>query len=132
MIFLGTSSRCPPLRLVHGRRIYESEVKIQGKFESLAIAGYTASSTVFRICTPSLFPHLINPIHGTIFQCKAYVALTPLKLPVISLNRYFCDSDRNLIFASSGLLQILSHNVIALDDYSQQGARWWSTYLRVV
>ena len=43
---------------------------------------------------PSLpLPHCINPTHGTTFHRNAYVALKFLKLPVMSVNRYFWDAE---------------------------------------
>jgi len=47
-----------------------------------------------RLMYPSVpLPHCINPTQGTTFHRNEYVALKFLKLPVMSVKRYFCDAE---------------------------------------
>src|ERR1700733_2056543 len=65
------------------------------KMSDLMHCGYQAASVdCGRVIYPSVpLPNCITPTHGTTFHRNAYVALKSLKLPVMSVNRYFCDAE---------------------------------------
>jgi len=54
---------------------------------TISLKYYDSPSLCGKVMYPSLlFPHCIIPTQGTTFHLNVYVAFTPRKFPVISLN----------------------------------------------
>jgi hypothetical protein len=55
---------------------------------------YGFVSVFGKVMYPALLcPHCMIPTQGTTFHLNIYVALKFRKLPVISVNRYFCEAE---------------------------------------